>query len=381
LTIKPKINILPLFSNTINKKKTIMYFKEDWITTREWLTGWWNQEVTGHWALGVSAPREKPLEVSPAPSAPKDFKKHWLDTEGNLLRSEAEMARHYFGGCWFPYLTAGLGPGVLNLFLGSEPEFMKDTVWYNPITKDPASLTLQMDKQNKYWLWTIKTTEMYLEKSKGRFITGIPDLIEGIDILAQLLGNENLLMSLLDCPAEIHRLLDQLDDIYFEAFDPLYNLVKDNRNGNAFIAFNAWGNGRTIKSQCDFSAMISPDMFAEFVVPHLKTQCERVDYCVYHLDGPDAVKHINHIVSVDKLNAVQWIPGDGSEHPSPADKYWWNKVWEPVYNAGKSAMLHYCPPQEIEPFVKHFGQAGTFISTSVENEYEAKKLIEESVNW
>ena len=40
-----------------------------------------------------------------------------------------------------------------------------------------------------------------------------------------------------------------------------------------------WAPGRTAKFQCDFSAMISPAMFNEFMLPVLGEMCERVSYC------------------------------------------------------------------------------------------------------
>ena len=37
--------------------------------------------------------------------------------------------------------------------------------------------------------------------------------------------------------------------------------------------------------QCDFSYMISPNMFKRFVVPDLTACCDHLDYGFYHLDG------------------------------------------------------------------------------------------------
>ena len=40
-----------------------------------------------------------------------------------------------------------------------------------------------------------------------------------------------------------------------------------------------WAPMRWYPLQCDFSAMISPDMFAEFVLPDLAEQCDTDDRC------------------------------------------------------------------------------------------------------
>lgn len=357
----------------------MLYYKPDWHETRHWLTGWWNREIQGHWALAVQAPREKPLPIMAPPTAPSDQRVRWLDSAGNFARAEAEMARTFYGGCAFPYVTAGLGPGCLNLYLGCEADFAAETVWYKPCIKDPAQADLRWNDDNSYWQWTLATTRLYKQLSTNKCLTAIPDIIEGIDVLSELLGTEELLTYLIDCPEEIHRLLRQLDDLYFKAFDPLFDITRDECGGNAFIAFNAWGTGRTLKSQCDFSAMISADMFAEFVCPYLERQCARVDFSTYHLDGPQAIHHLDLLLKVPSLKAIQWTPG--SPNPPPTDRVWWNKVWKKVYAAGKSAMVLLADARQVEAFVKEFGQKGTFVWCEAQSEREARKMLDDSVNW
>ena len=289
------------------------------------------------------------------------------------------MALNYFGGVTFPYMTANLGPGVLNLLLGCEAEFMPETVWYKPLTNNPRGLKLRINENNFYWKWVVETTKDLVKYASGKCAVCIPDLIEGLDILSEVLGTEELLTALIDYPEEIHRLLNELDSLYYKAFDPLYELVKDERGGNAFIAFYAWGPGKTLKSQCDFSAMISVEMFDEFVVPYLERQCAQCDFSVYHLDGPGAMRHLDSLCRVKSLKAIQWTPG--YPNPDPADKKWWKSIWGKVYSAGKSAMVLGNRPELVEPFLKEFGQAGTMITTGLDTEKEARKFLDDCVKW
>ncbi|MFH1023289.1 MAG: hypothetical protein V1809_07845 [Planctomycetota bacterium] len=356
-----------------------MLYKPDWPETREWLAGWWKRQVRGHWALGVTAPREKPLPAPAVPPDPADPRGFWMDDAWEFAGAERSMAATFYGGVAFPWVTAGLGPGALNLFLGSQPKFTRDTVWYNPIFTDPAAARLSFDPENSYWRWTLDATRRHLARARGKCLVAMPDIIEGVDILSELLGTEELLVHLLDCPGEIHRLLDDLDDLYFRAFEPLAELIRDGVGGNAYMAFNGWGPGRTLKTQCDFSAMISPGMFAEFVVPHLERQCARVDFSVYHLDGPNAVRHLPALLRVRNLTAIQWTPGAGQ--PAAADPAWWDSVWRPVYAAGKAAMVLSVPPEQAAPFVREFGQAGTLLLTRCESERAARRMLEDSAGW
>lgn len=357
-----------------------LYFKDDWIEAQQILTGWWNHQVEGRWALGIRAPRNRPLKSETPPTLPDDFKKRWLDYKTINRHKEAWFASHCFLGSVFPEDTAYLGPGSLNAFLGCPIDFHKETVWYNPVYGDPEKVDqLEFDKSGVYWKWTNEALAYVARRAAGKYIATMPDLIEGVDILSELFGTQEFLMHLIDCPDAVHALLDQLDGLYFEAYDELAELIKSPEGHVPFMAFNTWAPGRAAKVQCDFSAMISPDMYAEFVLPHLQRQCRRLDYTVYHLDGPDAIRHLDAVLTIPEINAVQWEPGAGNPHTG--DKVWWDPIWRKVYAAGKSAFLHGVPPDEIEPFIKEFGQAGTLVITDVETENQAHKLMDDSLDW
>jgi 5-methyltetrahydrofolate--homocysteine methyltransferase len=64
--------------------------------------------------------------------------------------------------------------------------------------------------------------------------------------------------------------------------------------------------------QCDFSAMIGPDMFREFGLPSLRHECELLDAAEYHLDGPDAIQHLPAVAEIPKITLIQWQPGAGN---------------------------------------------------------------------
>jgi 5-methyltetrahydrofolate--homocysteine methyltransferase len=106
------------------------------------------------------------------------------------------------------------------------------------------------------------------------------------------------------------------------------------------------------KFQCDFSAMISPAMFGEFMVPVLTEMCERVSYCMYHWDGPGALPHHDHILSIPALKMLQWTPGAGHEET-------WRERWWPLYHktfdAGKKMLIGCDAPDNLKRLKKEFG--------------------------
>ena len=80
--------------------------------------------------------------------------------------------------------------------------------------------------------------------------------------------------------------------------------------------------------------MIGPDMFREFVLETLRRDTERIENTIYHLDGIGQLAHLDMLLSLPKLKAIQWVPGDGKPGPEA-----WPEVYEKVCAAGKNVMI------------------------------------------
>jgi hypothetical protein len=87
--------------------------------------------------------------------------------------------------------------------------------------------------------------------------------------------------------------------------------------------------------QSDFSYMISPAMFERFVLPDLVACCDVLDYTFYHMDGRGQLAHLDMLLSIKKLQGIQWQPGDGQPL---ADK--WLPVLRRIREAGKLCQVY-----------------------------------------
>jgi 5-methyltetrahydrofolate--homocysteine methyltransferase len=90
------------------------------------------------------------------------------------------------------------------------------------------------------------------------------------------------------------------------------------------------------KIQCDISAMISPAMYKDFMVPALETMTRRLDYCIYHWDGPGALPHHDHLLAIERIPMIQWTPGAAAE--PVMDRRWW-PYYHKTIDAGKKVLL------------------------------------------
>ena len=360
-----------------------MLFKEDWDEAKPHFEAWWQREIVDRVALSIRAPREHPIPdvgLLPEPAEPADDTEYWTDAGYRVARAESQFSRTSYLGEAFPFFSTDIGPGTLAVHLGSPPSFDKNTVWYNPVLETLAvAPKLEFNLADPWWKANLDLVRAGTTRGKEKYLTTLPDLVENLDTLASLRGTEPLLYDLIEHPGTIHEAQRQILEAFFVGFDAIYELLEPATPGGGCASlFQVWGPGRVAKVQCDFSAMISPSMFREFVIPYLAEQCQRLDYTVYHLDGPNAMCHAKALCEIPELNAIQWTPGaafPGCGHPM------WLDFYRQIRADGKGLLLLGLEPEEVEPLVRAIGPEGLFISTEVKSEQVAERMLRDARNW
>ena len=89
--------------------------------------------------------------------------------------------------------------------------------------------------------------------------------------------------------------------------------------------------------------MISPEMFREFALDDLRYDTERLSNSMYHLDGPQAVRHLDALLELDKLKSIQWIYGAGSPRPMH-----WLDLYKKITAAGKLNVILGTPDEYLD---------------------------------
>lgn len=347
------------------------FWSDKWARTRERFAAWWRQDGL---IVHITAPLDRPRAASAPPplAEPNTLTDAWLDPAWRVWRAEQEMAHTYYGGDAFPYFDTQIGPGSLGIFLGATPQFAPDTVWYEPCIADPDNHPApRFDARSAWLLKHTALIEAGLRASQGQYLVGMPDLIENVDTLAALRGTQPLMYDMIERPEWVAARVADINQAYYQAFDLLFDLIRDPWGGNAFSAFKIWGPGRTAKVQCDASALISPRMFGDFVVPALTEQCAWLDYSMYHLDGTQAIVHLDALLAIEPLAAVEWTPQAG--RPQGGSPLWFD-LYRQVLDAGKSVQAILVEPQEVLPLLDAVGTKGVYVMTEAATEAEARAL-------
>jgi len=315
-----------------------LLYRPDMDEVRQRLTVWWSGGDIGRPALLLTAFRPLPAEDIPALAQPRGWITSYSTRDFSYRVNQAQRASiyTYYLAEAVPTVAPDLAPNCLALFLGCQGVESEGTVWCEPIPVEPEEMHFDYDPTNYYWDFCPRLAKETLRLGRERFMLAFPDLIEGLDTLAAMRGTERLLLDLVERPEWVHQALRQITDRYFHYYDILYNLIHDEVGGSHYWA---WAPGRMAKFQCDFSAMISPAMFREFMLPILTEMCQRVSYCMYHWDGPCALGHHDHLLSIPGLTMIQWTPGAGVE---PTDHPRWWPLFHKTIEAGKKIILTDC---------------------------------------
>jgi hypothetical protein len=313
-------------------------YREDMDQVRDRLTRWWHGGDIGRPVMCVTAERVPPDPKAPPRQHPPEYVYVTGSTANFDYRVElaqSDCAKKWYLGEAMPTTSLYFGTNALATYFGCRGVERPDAFWVEPNITDPDKARFEVDPSNFYWQFTLRLARKLREVGKGKFLIEYPDLTAaGLDALAAMRGNETFLTDLLDRPEWVRSCMRQITDRFFYFYDVLYDLVRD-EVGGSFCWL--WGPGRTNTLQCDCSAMLSPEMFGEFMTPVLAEMSERVSYNIYHLDG--VPQHQDRILSFPRIQVVQWSPPAGGPTASTMHKQWW-PLYHKTIDAGKRVLLN-----------------------------------------
>ncbi|MEI8078639.1 MAG: cobalamin-binding protein, partial [bacterium] len=272
-----------------------------------------------------------------------------------------------------PVADPWFGPGSLAAYLGSPMGLQPDTAWFHPCIGDPdACRPIRLDPENQTWKWQLALMDRMIAAAAGRYLVGSPDLVENWDVLGSLRDTQLLLLDMFERPEWVKQRIAEINEAWLQAYEVLYHRIRQQDGGSMFGWFRTWAPGKVAKVQCDGSSMFSPEMFREFVVPALSRQCEWLDYSLFHLDGSQCLCHLDALLEIDALTAIEWTPDPNV--PTCGSPHWYD-LYRRILKAGKRVQVLGAQPHEIEPLLDAVGQDGiyflSFLGGTPEREVEA----------
>ncbi len=358
-----------------------MEYKKDFEALLPYYEAFWNCEALDRIAVMITAPAAGCPQVGAMWHKPAFVASEPIDRI--LDEYEKEVGHIYWGGLAVPQFCPNFGPDVFSGFLGVSMNYSKQSDstswadWHSCFLKDYSCISdLQISDGNPLYRKNLELTRLAAERGKGRYIVGNTDLHAGFDSLAVLRGGpDRASMDLIENPEGVQKAMKALFKAWKKVWDDYYGIVKDVQPGTtAWIGI--WAPGKMYPVQNDFSCLVSPKMYREFFLEGLLAEIEYLDYSIYHLDGPEALQHLDILLDIPKLNAIQWVAGARSEQEGIGK-------WIPLYKKiqeKKKAIVVYPKVEEIDLVIENLKPEGLLIAMSCSSEEEAKALMKK-LGW
>jgi hypothetical protein len=355
----------------------MLAFKPDLDQTMQRMEAFWERAVLDRPVAQFTVERPA-AERIPLPEARHATSaERWLDVEYQAQLADAQLSNRLFLGDSLPVAFPNLGPEILAAFYGCPLNFGDyGTSWTEPILTDwDKADEITIDWENPHFKKLLALTEAMLQLGQGKYIVGMPDWHPGGDLLAALRNPQALAIDLFEKPEQIKALLKRLQPDYYKVYAFWYE--KLHKPGNPITSWlDLASDSKYYILSNDFAALISPKMYREFFLPGIAEECHFLDRSIYHLDGPGALRHLDTILEIPELDAVQWVPGAGREGFSK-----WIQVYQKIQAAGKGIIV-YCEVSDLDLVMQTLSPRGLALSISgVPSLETGENLLSALENW
>jgi hypothetical protein len=352
--------------------------KPDFEKSIERFKAFWFSEVIDRPPVDIRLPAVKST-APPAPRKYNSFDSMWRDVDYRAECMAWEIENTMYLGDALPVAWPNMGPEVFSAWCGCKYHYTETTAWSEPCILDWANDApkVKLNKEHELFILLERFTRNLLQLGSGKFLTALTDFHSGGDHVAALRDPQTFAMDLLDNPQQVKIMLEKSKKDYFEAFEHFYQMVKGSGGVDYTVAWmgSLGCEGRFYIPSNDFSCMVSTSMFEEFFLQGIQDECRFYNKSVYHLDGPAALRHLDALLSIPELGAIQWMPGAGNFGYSR-----WVDVYRRIQAAHKGMVL-YIDASELPHVFETLRPEGVFFGgiggiSSDEEAYAVLKRIE-----
>jgi len=347
-----------------------MLLKANWEEAQERYRLWWAGEETDRPLLHVTAPRPG---AAGAEFGEWEFARNPDDAEATIERFVRWAQGTYFGGEAYPNLWPNLGPGILAAYLGARARFESETVWFETPREWDEMGELRVEAENQWWQRTQRITQAAVDLCEGRYVVAMTDLGGVLDVLASLRGTENLCRDLVEAPERVDWARGRIMEAWHDCYDELQGRIETKQSGSS-SALAIWCPERWYLLSCDFSVMISPEMFERFVAPDIERSARLLGHSLYHLDSPAQIRHLDILLEIEALGGIQWVPGEGN---APPDSPEWMPLYKRVQASGKRLVVQGVRAKNLVAMVEALQARGLLLAAGCRTPEEAETLIGE----
>jgi hypothetical protein len=184
-----------------------------------------------------------------------------------------------------------------------------------------------------------------------------------------------LCFDLYDDPDQVRRLAELAIADFEEIYNHFDALLKE--SGQLSVSWMGIPSyGRMHIPSCDFSALISQEFFNEFALPILQQETKTMTHNVFHVDGIGVANHLEAILSVPEVHALQWVQGVGDDYPI---MQWASFIKD--LQAKEIPVIVDLSAEDLDDFTNEMEPDGLFLWIATDDEQEEIDILKRIEKW
>jgi hypothetical protein len=350
--------------------------KPDFNSCMDRIYAWYDQEIIDRAPIRFTAHNAEYNENIDLPGYSwKNLKERWWNTDYQIELFEYKLRHSTFNAETFPVFWPNLGPEVYTAFYGVELEYKEVTSYAIPTLKSWDEMeNIRLDFNNPYFRKIEEMTLQALERCQGKYLVGYTDIHAGIDCAAAFRDPQQFCMDLLLEPLLAKRLVDISSKDFHTVYNHFDSILKThNQLSVTWMGIPSFE--KVHIPGCDFASMLSPGDFDTFVLPFIKEEIAPMTQNIFHVDGKGVARHLDKILELPEINAIQWVQGMGLYAPIMQ----WVPLIKKVQAAGKSLVID-LQVSELDSFMKEIRPEGILLCIDADINAQ-KDIIRKVLKW
>ena len=306
-----------------------------------------------------------------------NLRDRWLDVEFQVESAIARLEASPCLGDSVPSWTPNVGPDLTSTLFGAELVFGESTSWCQHTLHETADwerfIATPPNFDNLYWKTIDDMITLAADRFAGRFYVAMPDLHGSFDMLSGLRGPEDVCLDLVDAPDLVFQASLHASRAYVEGYRRLYQrLTALGQPSTTWCSY--LHNGPAYIPSCDFWCLVSKEIGQEIIRPSIEMEMAPLERTIFHLDGPQALQHLDTMLALPNLNAVQWVYGAGQGNAMK-----WLDVYRRCRKAGKALQIIAEDGNDALQVLRELGPDGLWllVCTPFRNADRATEFLDE----
>lgn len=242
--------------------------------------------------------KEGPLVTIWLPDDTPQDERWSLAAEETRLKNKASLADDTI-----PTVEINTGSHTFAALLGSTIKESSGTQWVEPCLQDISKFQgIKRESESALYKMIMNHISVAASASSGKYAVrtittpGISDIIDG------LAGTENILMSFIEDPENVHALCRHATKLWTEVMEDVFSRLPLFHGGsNAALA---WMPGRAVNISADLMVMCSATQFNTFIAPEENKMLEKFDSALYHVHST-GLRVVDAIMEMEKVKGIE----------------------------------------------------------------------------